>query len=103
MVPNVNGTVRIGQFVDSFSIPRVTVRMEGLERPLEILCGKLLHDKLEQMDASDLKDAKLRDSMGKESGRWPVSRTGGAMPSSDGGLIPCLAPALGFVFWTQRV
>eukprot|EP00903_Cladosiphon_okamuranus_P020246 g18581.t1 len=66
--PNMNGTVRIGQFVDSFSVPRVTVKMEGLDRPLEILCGKILHKKLDKMDASALKAAKVRDPMGNESG-----------------------------------
>lgn len=69
MSPNMIGMVRIGQFVDSFSVPRVTVRMEGLDRPLEILCGKLLHKKLETMDASALMGAKVRDPMGNVSGR----------------------------------
>ena len=69
MAPNLNGTVRISQFVDSFSVPRVTVRIEGMDRPLEILCGKILHQKLERMDAPALRLAKLRDAVGNESQR----------------------------------
>lgn len=92
VAPNMNGAVRIGQFVDSFSVPRVTVRMEGMDRPLEILCGKILHKKLEKMDTSALKGAKVRDSMGNEAGRWvPLSCKGVRMvPSGDG--IPAPVP-----------
>ncbi|CAN0544513.1 unnamed protein product, partial [Ectocarpus sp. 12 AP-2014] len=61
-----SGLVRIGQFVDSFSVPHVTIRMPGLDRPLEIMCGNLLTKKLEKMDASALKGAKSRDAMGDD-------------------------------------
>ncbi|CAN0110784.1 unnamed protein product, partial [Ectocarpus sp. 12 AP-2014] len=64
--PNMNGSVRIGQFVDSFSVPHVAIRMEGLDRPLEIMCGNILTNKLEKMDASALKGAKSRDAMGDD-------------------------------------
>ncbi|CAB1103909.1 unnamed protein product [Ectocarpus sp. CCAP 1310/34] len=64
--PNMSGLVRIGQFVDSFSVPHVTIRMPGLDRPLEIMCGNILTKKLEKMDASALKGAKSRDAMGDD-------------------------------------
>ncbi|CAN0474276.1 unnamed protein product, partial [Ectocarpus sp. 12 AP-2014] len=64
--PNMNGSVRIGQFVDSFSVPHVAIRMEGLDRPLEILCCNILTKKLEKMNASALKGAKSRDAMGDD-------------------------------------
>ncbi|CAM9111431.1 unnamed protein product [Ectocarpus sp. 4 AP-2014] len=64
--PNMNGSVRISQFVDSFSVPHVAIHMEGLDRPLEILCGNILTKKLEKMDASALKGAKSRDARGDD-------------------------------------
>ncbi|CAM9982180.1 unnamed protein product [Ectocarpus fasciculatus] len=67
--PNMDGSVRVGQFVDSFSVPHVVIRMEGLDKPLEILCGNILTKKLEKMDASALKGAKSRDAMGNDAER----------------------------------
>ncbi|CAM9441282.1 unnamed protein product [Ectocarpus fasciculatus] len=64
--PSISGSVRIGQFVDSFSVPHVTIRMPGLDKPLEIMCGNILTKKLEKMDASALKGAKSRDAMGDD-------------------------------------
>lgn len=69
MQPNVNGSVRIGQFVDSFSVPHVVVQMAGLDRPLEVMCSNILTKKLETMDSSALKSAKTRDPMGNDAER----------------------------------
>lgn len=69
VTPTPTGVVRVIQFVDSFIVPRVMVNMVGLERPLEVLCSKALHNKLRDTDGDALRDAKLPDAMGNEGAR----------------------------------
>lgn len=63
------GVVRVMQFVDSFIVPRVMINMDGLERPLEVLCSKALHNKLRDTSGDTLRTAKLPDAMGREGAR----------------------------------
>ncbi len=68
--PDAAGVVRVMQFVDSFIVPRVMISMPGMDRPLEVLCSKVIQHRLKDTDGDALRDAKLPDAMGNEGARW---------------------------------